>query len=229
MKTAFLAAIATLLCVAAPAMAQAPVALACDQPATNVGGDPGTFVVATCPSGCNSGAVWGTGVYSDDSHICVAAVHAGVLTTAGGTLVVSIQPGQPEYPASTSNGITSLHWTSWGRSFSVAQYVDASSGSATVDCTATASGLAVATGSSVMVTCPAGCASQGSVWGAGPYSDDSFVCQAAIHAGAISDAGGAFQLTMVPGQQQYTASTQNGVTSQPWGEWGRGFTVTAAP
>jgi hypothetical protein len=229
MKTASLFALVVLLSAALPAMAQSPVPLACDVPATSIGGEPGTSVVIACPAGCHSGAVWGTGVYSDDSHICVSAVHAGVIDTSGGVVVVTIQPGQAEYPASTSNNITSLHWTSWGRSFSVGRYADTSSGTVAATCATTGSGIALAPGSSVRVACPAGCAAEGTVWGSGPYSDDSYVCAAGVHAGVITDAGGSFQLTMVPGQDAYAPSTQNGVTTSAWGAWGRGFTLTAAP
>ncbi|WP_346729629.1 LCCL domain-containing protein [Corallococcus exiguus] len=39
--------------------------------------------------------MWGTDLYTDDSSVCVAAVHAGAITTAGGTVVVTISRGRP--------------------------------------------------------------------------------------------------------------------------------------
>ena len=48
--------------------------------------------------------MWGTGAYSDDSSVCTAAIHAGVLAAgASASIVVTIAPGQEAYPASTQN------------------------------------------------------------------------------------------------------------------------------
>ena len=57
------------------------------------------------------------------------------------------------------------------------------------------------------VACPSGClASSGSVWGTGVYTSGSGICRAAIHAGAITDAGGSFLLTYLPGKPAYTGA-----------------------
>jgi hypothetical protein len=52
--------------------------------------------------------------------VCTAAVHAGAITAAGGSVLVTIMPGQADYPASTQNGVTSSQWGTWNRSFTVA-------------------------------------------------------------------------------------------------------------
>jgi hypothetical protein len=73
-----------------------------------------------CPAnpGAAGGSVWGTDIYTDDSSICRAAVHFGVLTAAtGGTITVEIRPGEASYAATTRNGITTSSWGSWNRSF----------------------------------------------------------------------------------------------------------------
>ena len=58
--------------------------------------------------------------YTDDSHICTAAVHAGVITAqAGGTISVKPQPGRESYPASTANGVTTLDYGSWQASYTI--------------------------------------------------------------------------------------------------------------
>ena len=85
----------------------------------SLAGDPGTHHTVICPAGCGSSTIWGNGSYSDDSSICSAAIHAGVLTAAGGNVVVTVAPGQAAYPAVTANGITSSQWGEWGRSFIV--------------------------------------------------------------------------------------------------------------
>ena len=77
-----------------------------------------TFV---CPSGLNQSAddIWGTDIYTSDSSICYAAVHAGRISrNDGGVVVILILPGQLSYAASTRNGVTSGSYGSWDKSFS---------------------------------------------------------------------------------------------------------------
>lgn len=52
--------------------------------------------------------LYGTDLYSDDSGICGAAVHAGVITPAsGGVVTIEIRPSPGTYTGSTRNGVTS--------------------------------------------------------------------------------------------------------------------------
>lgn len=72
-------------------------------------------------TGASRGAVWGTDVYTDDSAVAVAAVHAGVLAAGEtGTVTITILPGQSSYPASTRNGVSSSSWGAWAGSYSFA-------------------------------------------------------------------------------------------------------------
>jgi hypothetical protein len=67
----------------------------------------------------SGGAIWGTDVYTDDSSVAAAAVHAGVIADGETkTVAVTILPGQGSYSGSTRNGVTSASWGSWGGSFS---------------------------------------------------------------------------------------------------------------
>ncbi len=75
-------------------------------------------------------------------------------------------------------------------------------------------------------TCPAN-PRLGSVWGSGPYTADSDICTAALHAGGISQAGGEVWVKAAPGQSSYQGSSANGVTTSNWGSYGRSFTVVA--
>ena len=55
--------------------------LACGTKAMDLPGIQGSVLHAFCPGGC-AGAdtpLWGTDIYTDDSPVCMAAVHAGVL------------------------------------------------------------------------------------------------------------------------------------------------------
>ncbi|MCC6567201.1 MAG: protease B, partial [Chloroflexi bacterium] len=51
------------------------------------------------------------------------------------------------------------------------------------------------------------------------------VCVAAVHAGAITTDGGVIRVTMLEGQESYTGSERNGVTTQDYGSWGGSFSV----
>ena len=66
----------------------------------------------------------------------------------------------------------------------------------------------------------------GTVWGTDDYTDDSSVCAAAVHAGAITKAtGGRVNIEMLTGLPSYSASTRHGVTTSPWGAWPCRFRV----
>jgi len=66
------------------------------------------------------------------------------------------------------------------------------------------------------------------VWGTNTYSDDSLVCSAAVHAGAIPLEGGETTVQIAAGLPAYVGSASNGVTSSDWGSWARSFTFPEA-
>jgi len=68
--------------------------------------------------GASSGSVWGSDVYTDDSVIAVAAVHAGLVEVGqSATVTIRILPGRDSYPGVTRNGITTSSWGSWDGSY----------------------------------------------------------------------------------------------------------------
>lgn len=70
-------------------------------------------------TGSTSGTVWGTDIYTDDSSVAAAAVHAGVVAVGETkTVTISVLPGQASYTASTRRGVTTRTWGSWSGSFS---------------------------------------------------------------------------------------------------------------
>lgn len=78
----------------------------------------GETVVYTCEPGGRADAVWGTDVYTDDSSVCTAAVHAGLITfETGGDVEIEILAGQGSYCGSSHNGVTSRAWAAWYGSF----------------------------------------------------------------------------------------------------------------
>ena len=80
-------------------------------------GRPGSsFIVQVV--GSASGSVWGTGTYTDDSSIAVAAVHAGLLKPGElGFVRVTVGPGRESYAASEGNGVRSQAYGPFDGSF----------------------------------------------------------------------------------------------------------------
>ena len=86
--------------------------------ATAFRGRIGDRINVACPPGGSAGSVWGTDTYTDDSSVCTAAVHAGLITlAAGGTVTIEMRPGESSYESSTRNGISSSSWGTWSSSF----------------------------------------------------------------------------------------------------------------
>ena len=68
----------------------------------------------------NAGTVWGTDIYTDDSPIAMAAVHAGVLKVGEKAVVkLTILPGQASYNGSMRNGISTSDYGPWQGSYKV--------------------------------------------------------------------------------------------------------------
>lgn len=161
--------------------------------------------------------VWGTDVYSDDSSICRAARHAGVVTAEGGMVTVTPAPGRAGYRGTPRNGVATLDWNPHHpRSFMVArpgeeprQMPDQAglcpgNFQGTPDQPLDCSCVAEAT----QFDAP--------VWGTDVYSDDSSICRAALHAGAVDSIGGRVRVTPLAGSDNYRGGTRNGVTTQDW-------------
>jgi LCCL domain-containing protein/putative Ig domain-containing protein len=72
-------------------------------------------------TGAGSGTAWGTDIYTDDSPVARAAVHAGVVAVGQSkTVTITILGGQASYAASTRNGVTTAAWGSWPGSYAFA-------------------------------------------------------------------------------------------------------------
>ncbi|XP_038140038.1 vitrin isoform X8 [Cyprinodon tularosa] len=77
--------------------------------------------IARCPARCKETKqqVYGTGIYASISSICNAAIHSGIITNAGGKVIVRKMAGQNVYKGSNSNGVRSLSLPKWRESFVV--------------------------------------------------------------------------------------------------------------
>ncbi|CAH1238319.1 CRISPLD1 [Branchiostoma lanceolatum] len=211
---------------------QAATPIQCNTESRNMDGD--TYTV-TCPSGCasNGKTVWGTDVYTDDSSICRAAIHAGRISDSGGDVTVYKLPGEGSYSGTTQNGVQTAPYGAWGGSFAFSsgqpeeqapavdpglEYIDCNTQSRQMD------------GDSFTVMCPADCASAGSnVWGSAIYTDDSSICRAAINDGRIPTNGGEVTVYKLPGQDSYQDSDQHGVATFPYGAWSGSFAFSQNP
>lgn len=213
---------ATLLGLAAgPAVAQAPC------PASFEGRD--QAIACQCSAGAAAeGRVWGSGPYTSDSAPCRAGLHAGVIPPTGGTIVVSPAPGQPAYRGSSAHGVVSQNYGSWPDSFSVA--APGSKGEAALPACPTDFGDRAAP--LVCLCTPEAVRAQAPVWGSGPYTSDSAICRAALHAGAVGAGGGSVLVSPAPGEAAYRGSQAHGIATTDYGSWPSSFTVApgaAAP
>jgi len=79
-----------------------------NQPPFSTGQINKKFVVL-CPKKCSraKGIVYGTTLYTDNSSICMAAIHYGMLSDKGGEINFMIQPGNSYYIKSKGFGIQS--------------------------------------------------------------------------------------------------------------------------
>jgi hypothetical protein len=76
------------------------------------------FTITFPAGGTLSGRLWGTGLYTDDSSIATAAVHAGLISTQnGGTVTIEIRAGASAYTGSSRNGVDSKNWGPFSGSF----------------------------------------------------------------------------------------------------------------
>jgi hypothetical protein len=66
------------------------------------------------------GLIWGTDTYTDDSSVCTAGVHQGVITRElGGTVRINIRPALARYVGTTRNGVTTKSFGTWDGSYQV--------------------------------------------------------------------------------------------------------------
>ena len=71
-------------------------------------------------TGATEGSVWGTDIYTGDSSLAIAAVHAGAIA-AGETAVVRVTVVRPlnRYQGSVRNGVSSHDYERFGTAYRV--------------------------------------------------------------------------------------------------------------
>lgn len=169
-----------------------------------------------------SGTVWGSGPYTGDSALCKAAAHAGAVGAAGGPIYVQLAPGADSYTGTEANGVSSADYGSFPNSLVFVSLPSAGGWDQTGACPPSAVALRDS-GENLTCHC-AGGLEPGTIWGSGVYTDDSAICTAALHAGAIGTEGGTVTVIPGPAQTSFTGSVANGITSEAFGPWDGTFT-----
>lgn len=180
-------------------------------------------IICNCGEDAFTGSVWGTDTYTHDSSICNAALHAGAVGPDGGMVLAKGAPGLSSYEGTESNGVRSSNYGSYGWSF-VFPVLSKSGFKGADTAEACPNDMTDHRGSSELLTCRCDAnAVTGNVWGTDVYTDDSSVCAAALHYGAIGPDGGVVTIFPAPGEDEYFGSSYNGVTSRDYGAWSGSF------
>jgi hypothetical protein len=206
----------------------------------------GTRYQVSCPPGCDAtGGLWGSDVYTSDSAICKAGIHAGAITSAGGVVVVQTLPGRPAYRGSARYGIQSGDYGNYGSSYAVLNGrpgipapptqpgapmppdpptgYQAAGPVIEAGCSYNANQIQDSIGAKHVVSCPSGCDAVGGLWGTDVYTADSAICKAAIHAGLLTSQGGLVAVTLDPGRPAYRGTARYGLQSADYGAYGKSY------
>ncbi len=207
-----------------------------DTKASNMSGQLDRDFTFLCPSNGSVNTVWGTDLYTDDSSICTAAVHSGLINVRdGGEVTIRIRPGANVYNSSNRNNISNTSYGGWGGSF---VFVDANRQATSqstpqstsqdrqielIEWGTSASNHRTRLDREFTFICPQNVA-LGNVWGTGLYTDDSSICTAAIHSGIISKKrGGRVTIVIRPGSNNYRGTSRNGVRTGDYGAYDGSF------
>ncbi|XP_076810446.1 cysteine-rich secretory protein LCCL domain-containing 2-like [Clavelina lepadiformis] len=180
----------------------------------------------TCPSGCANitGNVWGSGIYTQDSAVCRAAIHDGrIKNETGGSITFYRQLGQSSYIGLERNSIKSLPYGYWKKSFTFS-----ANPPDPPDCTTTAENWRFFNQNKFEFSCIPSCAeTTNNIWGNVFYTTESSICKAAIHDGRLLNAdGGIVTVYIQPGQHSYNGTERNSVKSLPYGHSSSSFSFT---
>ena len=249
-----LAGLLLMIVIAGPAMANLSLdtrdrditSISWDTSAAGFKGESGQTYKFRCPSDGAAAVIYGSDVYTDDSSICTAAVHAGRFTLeSGGVVSIEIRPGRSTYGSTIRHGIKSVNFGQYGRSFvilntdtfrhksikdrgeSTPEATDNEDGSdvTPIDWETSAGGFKGEAGQTYKFRCPSnGTASV--IYGSDVYTDDSSICTAAVHTGLITlRHGGVVTIEIRAGRSTYGSTTRHGIKSINFGEYGRSYVI----
>jgi hypothetical protein len=171
---------------------------------------PTPFTCSCSAEATTESSVWGTDVYTDDSGLCRAALHAGVITPQGGSITVNRTAGRELYVGSTRNGVTSNDFPAFPVSV---EFQGAAPPVAGPGLCPHYLGVSRELPTPFTCRCTQDAIHSGSVWGTDIYTDDSSLCRAALHAGKVPPSGGIVTVSREAGRQLYVGTTRYGVRS----------------
>jgi hypothetical protein len=174
-------------------------------------------------TGPTTGTVWGNAIYTTDSAICSAAIHAGAIPATGGKVVVHPAPGCSRYKGASAHGITTESWTQHDGSFYFVGFGNGTCPPTLTNPCPRTYGEIPGDKTSADFTCNCEGDESGNVFGTDIYTLDSSICRAAVHAGAITSAGGSVTVRSAAGCPKYSGKAQNGVTSSDWASYPSSF------
>ena len=188
----------------------------------------GKSVRCSCDAGLVTGTVYGTDRYTSDSSLCTAAVHAGAISAAKGGVITVFREGRcPRIAGSVRNGVSSRDWGPYDVTFAFKHPIACSDliglGTPSAPCPANLRGYeGRPSGALLECTCSAAQIS-GTVWGSDVYTFDSSLCNAARHAGVVSESGGKVKVFAGGRCESMAPTTRNGVTTSKWGGYDNTF------
>jgi thiol-disulfide isomerase/thioredoxin len=207
------------------------------------GGDPGRIThvdirrleigdqVTLRVTGRSGGPIWGDSMYTLDSDLGTAAVHAGLLRIGEpGRIKVWVVPPPPSFGEASRHGILSRKWGPF-RAAMVLQAVSKPTASARLPCCPPVNrnavgDLPVGRSKTVMVTG----SDKGPVWGTDTYTGDSRLEVAAVHAGLLQvGQRGEVVVTRTNPPDRFEGSVRNGVRSGSWGRYFSAYTIEPSP
>lgn len=188
--------------------------------------------------GSLDGYVWGNSVYTDDSSLGTAAVHAGLLKNDEvGFVTIRILPGQSSYGSVTRNGVTTREYASWARSFEFVPNdlsIPVMRTPSVIPSTPATTSILPDPGTLMDYRSKVGQtflfhvtgSADGFVYGTDTYTDDSTLATAVVHAGIVKPGERTVvKVTIVEGQDSYQSSNRNGIESRAWGNWSTSYRV----
>ncbi len=186
---------------------------------------PGAALTCRCAAEQTAvGSVWGSGRYTADSSICRAAVHAGAISAAGGSVTLYAGGRCEKFTGTNRNGVATADWGAYDRTFAFREGVLCSGESpgALPACPGRGVDVEDRPGAcGLECSCPA--EATGTVWGSDRYTADSSICAAARHAGAVRASGGPVAVFLGGRCESFQGSTRNGVQSSNWGAYDATF------
>jgi hypothetical protein len=199
--------------------------------ATSLNGKDGETLTLACSPGGTAHPVWGSDIYTADSSICTAGVHSGLITyQQGGTVTIELRPGRTIYGCSERNGVTTSSYGSYQHSFvfktpNTEAVVREAEDQIPVLWNTSAAMVGFEPGKTYKFKCPSG-GKESAVWGTDIYTQDSSICNAAVHAGKLAmESGGPVTIELRPGESSYKGSTRNGIKTNDYPKYGQSFVV----